>query len=138
MLREFFGEWGSGRVGRQRYVILAAIVFGLALLLGYMLQQGNLLPVDDSGRMSNSVNSASPLLAGILLLVLLALQIALLNLIGKRARDAGLPGVLVMLAFVVLSAVSFVMQMPALVLATAAIVVLLAFIPTGQFSKKAA
>ena len=130
MLKTLWGNWSDGRLDQKNYVIaflvtiaaFAALVIGLGVAAGLAETfLGSWVEHLEAGQNRGWAIAA---VAGFLLAMLL-IGLAQLNLVVKRARDTGLPGLWVGIAYLVLIATG-----GAFVLA-----VVLAFMPTGQFAK---
>jgi uncharacterized membrane protein YhaH (DUF805 family) len=97
LVKDYWGSFSSGRLGRKRFiglwvllivtVILLGLVVGVGIGIAENLVGGNLTEAQDTLRQRFSV----PAVIGIALAGLLFL-VAKLNIIAKRARDIGLPG----------------------------------------------
>lgn len=137
MLRDYFGEWTTGRLDRKRFAILYIVWLALILILGLSLMNGLIVPLEEGGSIRDAINAGNPVLTGLLSIVSIGFYLALFNIAGKRARDIGLPGWIGVVGMVILFAVSFAtLRYSAGIVVTVA-AILLALIPTGQFSKDA-
>lgn len=132
MLKTLWGDWSDGRIDQRNYVIaflvtiaaFAALVIGLGIAAGIAETFfGSWVDHFEAGQ--NRGWAVAAIFGFVIALLLIGL--AQINLVVKRARDTGLPGLWVGIAYLVLIATG-----GAFVLA-----VVLAFMPTGQFAKTA-
>lgn len=137
MLRDYFGEWTTGRLDRKRFAILYIIWLALILILGLSLMNGLIVPLEEGGSIRDAINEGNPLLTGLLSILSIGFYLALFNISGKRTRDAGLPGWVGIVGMVIVFAVSFAMLRYSAGLVVTAAAVVLALIPSGKFSKDA-
>ncbi|WP_265530594.1 DUF805 domain-containing protein [Sphingomicrobium marinum] len=134
MISDYFGDWTKGTLGRGRFALLYAgiVVVGLAIVF---IAFGGMEV--GSREAAAKINAMGPAKSGLLMLLVVAMQIAALNIIAKRGRDIGLPGLVTLLIFIALSfgAVAFLGAIGALL--ALAFVVALLVLPTGMLAKKA-
>lgn len=136
MLGDIWGGWTAGRIGRWRFLMLyvllvLTVMAAMALLLGGAYVTGEIAP--DPEQLARTVGLPVLLLV---MLVMLACGIGVLNLIGKRGRDAGLPGWVPIVGFLVLAVLVRGMGMTGNMLIFAFIAVM-AWLPTDQFRRGA-
>lgn len=138
MLKDYFGEWTSGRLGRGRFAILYVTLLVVAFVAALALFSGLVFPTDQATGPRNLVNNLPPIAKGLMSIFLIGMQIAALNIVGKRGRDAGLPAILAIIAFIVVMFGGFALLGDGGSIVTLAYLVILALIPTGQFGAKSA
>jgi uncharacterized membrane protein YhaH (DUF805 family) len=135
MLKDYFGDWMTGKLSRKRFAILYLVLVAAIVVFGLLLMKGLLVPIEPGGSLRRSINEASPLMAGILSLVSLASWLALINIVGKRVRDMGIPGWIGILLFLAVIAAAAMTIAYAFGFVITAMAVLIALVPTGQFSR---
>ncbi|MBB3763079.1 DUF805 domain-containing protein [Sphingomicrobium lutaoense] len=135
MLNDYFGEWMNGKLGRKRFAILYVVLVAAIVIFGLLLMNGMIIPIEEGGSMRRSINEASPLVAGILMIFSLAFWIALINIVGKRVRDMGLPGWLGIVLFLAGVVAAFMTIAYAFGLVITAMAIIIALVPTGKFSR---
>ena len=137
MIKDYFGEWTTGRLGRGRFAFLYLVAVAIAVLALFLVMNVGPSAVESPTGPRNLINNLPPIAKGLLSILMIGLQIAVLNIVSKRGRDIGLSGLLTAFVFVAVIASGFILVREAGGMITLAFVVLLALIPTGQFNKKA-
>ena len=130
MLKLFWGDWADGRLEPKPYligmVVTVAAFLGLAVAFGLAAGIVQIFFGSWSEHYQAGESRGLEITAFIAFLVaMIAIGLAQLNLVVKRGRDTGLPGLWIGLAYLALLGFG-----GALVLA-----VVLIFVPTGQFAK---
>lgn len=130
MLTTLWGNWGDGRLDQKSYAtwMIVTIVAFLALAIGVGLAAGLAQAFLGSWLDHIEAGQRSGLTLTFIMLVfaaMLVIGLAQLNLVIKRGRDTGLPGLWVGIAYL-----AFLGFGGALVMA-----IILAFVPSGQFAK---
>lgn len=134
MISDYFGDWTTGKLGRARFALLYAGIVLVGLLI-VMFAFGGMSV--GSRQAAATINAMGPAKSGLLMLLVVAMQIAALNIIAKRGRDIGLSGLVTLLIFIALSfgAVAFMGAAGALL--ALAFVIALLVLPSGALAKKA-
>ena len=109
MMNVYFGNFSNGRLLRLPYLgyslllmaLLVAFIFGTILIMG---AAENMMGGDLGNAQSVLMENLGIPYMIILGIVVISIIVASLNLMAKRVRDIGLPGWIVVLAFIVISA----------------------------------
>ncbi|MBY8975106.1 DUF805 domain-containing protein [Rhodobacteraceae bacterium NNCM2] len=141
MLKDYFGEFSSGRVVTNQFIALWLILFVAFILFLILIGFG----IGIAGQMmGSSIQEAQvtlrtnlgPVAIFVIFATCLALFIAKLNIIAKRARDAGLPGWLTAIIFaIIIGSAAQVVDEATMGGLSLLMLVILAFIPTDYFRR---
>ncbi len=142
MLRDYFGEIVDGRLARRRFVFLwlflLALFIGFGALIGVSIGIAEHLVGGDLKTAQQMLREklAVPAVLAIAIF-LLAFVFAKLNIIAKRARDAGLPGWIT--AIVIAGLIGTASQLANSAATSGGVgmllLIVLAFVPANQFRK---
>lgn len=137
MIKDYFGEWTNGTLGRGRFAMLYLGVVIVAFLTLFLVMNIGPSAVENPTGPRNLINGLPPIAKGLLSILMIGLQIAVLNIVSKRGRDIGVSGLVTAVVFVAVIAAGFLLVREAGGMITLGFVVLLALIPSGQLAKKA-
>lgn len=135
MIKDYFGEWSSGTLGRGRFAALYLGIVVIAFIVMFALFNGVFASTEGATGPRNLINNLPPITSGLLTILMLALQIAALNIVGKRGRDIGVSGLLTIAAFIVVMFGSFAIMGQGGGILTLGFIALLALLPTGQLKR---
>lgn len=142
MLKDYFQEIKTGKLGRKRFIILWIMMFVIMIVamigVGVSFGVAEHIVGGDLAAAQDKLRGAFAIPAIIIFaLVVIAFIFANLNIVAKRARDVGLPGWISSIVITLLSGGGHQVAgsgggggIGALLL------LILAFIPTNQFRKK--
>lgn len=142
MLRDYFGDFATGRVKSGQFIALwlvlfvAFIAFGVLIGIGIGVAEqmlgGSILDAQLALR-----TNIGPIALVIIFVVCCAFMVAKLNIIAKRFRDIGLPGWLTTVIFAgLLSGSAHLVGEATTGSATLVLLLILAFIPTDTFRRQ--